>query len=190
MNRREALSRVAFLIGGTVVGAELFLTGCTTQTKIDTQDLFAKSTIAYLNEIGETILPQTSTPGAKAANVGEFMNVFVRDCYEAKDQELFKTGLEKINSNCKSKYGKEFMELEPAQRTEFITKLDAEMRDYNTNKKPEEPSHYFSLIKQLTLLGFFTSEVGCTQALRYLPVPGKYVGDIPYKKGEKAWALG
>jgi hypothetical protein len=43
-------------------------------------------------------------------------------------------------------------------------------------------------MKQLTMLGYFTSEVGSTQALRYVPVPGKYEGCIPYKKGDRAWA--
>ena len=43
-------------------------------------------------------------------------------------------------------------------------------------------------MKQLTLFGYFTSKEGATQALRYVAVPGKYVGDYPYKKGDKAWA--
>jgi len=45
------------------------------------------------------------------------------------------------------------------------------------------------MLKALTLLGYFTSEIGCTQAMRYLPVPGKYDGDYPYRQGDKAWAL-
>jgi hypothetical protein len=43
-------------------------------------------------------------------------------------------------------------------------------------------------MKQLTLLGFFTSEPGATKALRHIAVPGKYDGALPYKKGDKAWA--
>ena len=64
INRREALSRVAIIMGGTVLGAEAFLTGCKTNTKGVT---FAKEDIDFLNEVGETILPATDTPGAKAA---------------------------------------------------------------------------------------------------------------------------
>ena len=70
----------------------------------------------------------------------------------------------------------------------MLTEIDKEQKDYNKNKKPEDSNHYFSLMKQLTLLGYFTSEIGCTQALRYEAVPGRYEGCIPYTKGDKAWA--
>jgi hypothetical protein len=62
------------------------------------------------------------------------------------------------------------------------------MNKYNETKKEGDPNHYFSLIKQLTLWGYFTSEVGSTKALNYLPLPGKYEGCIPYQKGDKLWA--
>jgi hypothetical protein len=55
-------------------------------------------------------------------------------------------------------------------------------------KKPEDDNHYFRMMKELTLLGYFTSEIGSTQARRYVPVPGRYEGCIPYKKGDKAFA--
>ncbi|GGH76199.1 hypothetical protein HNQ91_004431 [Filimonas zeae] len=189
MNRREALSRVALLMGGAVIGAEFFLSGCKSNSGVNTENLFEKDTLAFLNEAGETILPQTSTPGAKAANVGSFMAVMVRDCYNEKDQKAFKEGLIQLDKSCKEKYNKGFMQAGSEQRTALFIQLDKEAQEYNSKKKKENPNHYFTMIKQLTLLGFFTSETGCTQALRYLPVPGKYVGDYPYKKGDKAWAL-
>ncbi|BAV05519.1 Gluconate 2-dehydrogenase subunit 3 [Filimonas lacunae] len=189
MNRREALSRVAVLVGGSIIGAEFFLSGCKNHGTVNTENLFEKDTIAFLNEAGETILPQTTTPGAKAADVGSFMAVMVRDCYSDKDQETFKKGLTQLNNSCKEKYKKDFMDASKEQRLELLTQLDKEAKEYNKNKKKDEPNHYFTMIKQLTLLGFFTSEVGCKQALRYVPVPGKYDGNYPYKKGDKAWAL-
>jgi hypothetical protein len=68
-------------------------------------------------------------------------------------------------------------------------KETAEKAKGNTSfKKEQMPAHYFTMMKQLTLWGFFTSEPGATKALRYVAVPGKYEGCIPYKKGDKAWA--
>ncbi|TWR28987.1 gluconate 2-dehydrogenase subunit 3 family protein [Mucilaginibacter pallidiroseus] len=189
MNRREALSRVGLILGGTVIGAEFFLSGCKSGSSVNTDDLFSKETAAYLNEVGETILPATATPGAKAANVGDFMAVMVRDCYTPEDQKVFKKGVSDLEDASKKKFNKGFMEADAKQRTELLTALDKEAKEYNSKKKPEEPNHYFAMMKQLTLLGFFTSEVGATKALRYLPVPGKYDGNYPYKKGDKAWAL-
>jgi Gluconate 2-dehydrogenase subunit 3 len=185
MNRREALSRVAILTGGMVLGAEAFLSGCKTNTKGVT---FSKDDVAFLNEVAETIIPATSTPGAKEAKVGEFMTVMVNDCYEEKDQAIFMEGMKKLDEASKKLNSKSFMESTPAQRKSLLEALDKEAKEHQKAAKPEDPKHYFTMIKQLTLSGFFTSEVGATKALRYVAVPGKFVGSYPYKKGDKAWA--
>jgi len=70
----------------------------------------------------------------------------------------------------------------------LLVKLDAEQKDYMKNKKPEDPSHYFRMMKELTMLGYFTSEIGCKDARRYIETPGHYDGNLPYKKGDKAFA--
>ena len=188
MNRREAISSVALLLGGTLIGAEAFISGCKTSDKNAAAFNLSKDDIAFLNEVGETILPATGTPGAKEAKVGEFMSVYVKDCYEAKDQTLFAEGLKKLDEASKKKSGKTFLESTPEQRHDLLVDLDKEMKDYQKSKKETDPTHYFKMVKELTLLGFFTSEVGATKALRYVAVPGKYEGCIPYKKGDKAWA--
>jgi hypothetical protein len=185
MNRREALSRVALIMGGTVLGAEAFLSGCTTGAPGLS---FSKTDVSFLNEIAETILPATNTPGAKEAKVGEFMTVIVNDCYEAKDQTTFMAGLKKLDEASKKASGKSFMEATPAQRHDFLVALDKEASAFQKTKKPDEQKHYFTMLKELTLWGFFSSEVGATKVLRYVAVPGKYEGSVPYKKGDKAWA--
>lgn len=190
MDRREALSRVGLLLGGTVIGGNLFLQGCTSDSASvsSVQDLFKPDQVAYLNEIAETILPATKTPGAKEAKVGEFIGVMVRDCYTADDQKVFVEGLKKLEDASKKKNSKSFMESTPEQRTALLVDLDKEQKDYQKDKKDDQPNHYFRMIKELTLLGFFTSEPGATKALRYVAVPGKYDGNVPYKKGDRAWA--
>lgn len=185
MNRREALSRVAIIMGGTVLGAEAFLSGCKTNTK---GVQFSKEDIAFLNEVAETILPATNTPGAKEAKVGEFMQVMVSDCYEQKDQDRFMEGMKQLDVDSKKHHNKIFMESSMEERTAFLISLDKEAKTFNQNKKKEDPKHYFSTLKELTLFGFFTSEPGATKALRYVAVPGKFEGCVPYTKGEKAWA--
>ena len=188
MDRREAITRVGWILGGTIVGANLFLeTGCKSTGK-QVSELFNPDQISFLNEIGETILPATSSPGAKAANVGQFMAVMVKDCYTKRDQQIFVKGLKRIDEQCREANGKGFMDCNAQERTAFLTEMDAKQKAYMEHKQKEQPSHYFRMIKELTLLGFFTSEVGATQALRYVAVPGRYDGDVPYKKGDKAWA--
>jgi hypothetical protein len=183
MNRRDALSRVALLLGGTIIGGEVFLSGCTSADKKLGQSLdFTPDDIAFLDEVAETIIPRTDTPGAKDAKVGQFMTVMVKDCYDEKNQKIFlEAGKKKFNNG--------FMKITPEQRKELLTELDKEQKDYAKNKKKEDEPHYFTQMKQLTLLGFFTSEPGATKALRYVAVPGRFDACVPYKKGDKAWAL-
>jgi hypothetical protein len=190
MNRRDALSRVALLLGGTILGAEAFLTGCKNSDKnIGGAGInFSNDDISFLDEVAETILPATNTPGAKEAKVGDFMTVIVRDCYEEKDQKTFLDGMQKLEAASKKKNGKSFLDSSPQERHDLLVDLDKEQKDYMEKKKAEDPAHYFRMMKELTLWGYFTSQPGATKALRYVAVPGRYEGCIDYKKGDKAWA--
>lgn len=211
MDRRELLKKIALLTGSVVIGGELFLTGCKTGAKSAAE--FTPGTISLLDEIGETIIPATTTPGAKAAQIGEFMKVMVTDCYTQRQQDAFMSGVAEVEESCKKMHSKSFMECTPEQRHAFLVSLEKEAKEFNEKKneadKPlrEEhkkknealawkdqtefegsPNHYYTMMKQLTLLGFFTSKTGMTETLRHIPVPGKYDGAFPYAKGDKAWA--
>lgn len=190
MNRRDAIARLGLLFGGTLVGAEAFLSGCARRPDEAVAWMnFSPETLALLDEVGETILPTTaSSAGARAAAIGEFMKVIVSDCYEEDDQKIFVEGIGKLNEAAASGFGGSFTDLSHQDRHQLLLQIDREANAYNQQKKADDPNHYFTLMKQLTLWGYFTSEVGATQALRYLPVPGRYDGCVPYKKGDRAWA--
>jgi hypothetical protein len=207
MNRRDAIGRVAMIMGGAVIGADFFLSGCKPNGASNVADLFTQDNLAFLNEVADTILPTTTgSPGAKAANVGQFIAVMVRDCYTPADQQTFVGGIAKLNDAANKKSGGKFVSLTAQQKTDLLTGLDKEQKDFTTKRdkdmaadkekhkadpayvSPDLPKHYFRMIKELTLLGYFTSEIGATKALRYIAVPGHYDGNVPYKKGDKAWA--
>lgn len=189
MNRREALTRVAWIMGGAVVGANLFLEGCARKATSGVEGLFEPETVDFLGNIADTILPPTGSPGAKEAGVGAFIPVMVKDCYTTADQDVVIEGLGKLDSASSEKFGRKFQALNAAERTELLAAIDREAKDHQRNRSGEDPNHYFHLLKQLTLLGYFTSEVGVTKALRYVQIPGRYDGNYPYKKGDKAWAV-
>src|SRR5215471_21137344 len=115
MHRREALQRVAVILGGTVVGADLFLTGCKNEER-KTSMTFSQDDVPYLDEIADTIIPTTDTPGAKAAEVGKFMTVYVTDCYDENNQKVFHEGMVKLNSASEKKFDKAFMKLSAEQK--------------------------------------------------------------------------
>jgi Gluconate 2-dehydrogenase subunit 3 len=186
MQRRELLKMIAVLTGGSVVGAELFLTGCSNKTA----GFFSTGDMAFFDEVAETIIPRTDTPGAKDAATGKFMALYASDCYDETNRKILKDGIGILDQAAEKKYGAGFMKINALQRQEMLTVIDREAKEYaklGSATKTEKPPHYFTLMKQLTLLGFFTSEQGVTQVLRYNPVPGKYEGCIDYKNGETAW---
>jgi hypothetical protein len=191
MNRRDAIKNVALLLGTAISASTLAaLEGCKSSAPKN-YALQAPETKSILAEIAETIIPETSTPGAKAAKVDEFILTMMNDCYEQKDQQLFLDGLKKIDEASNQQYKKPFVDLTAEQKTSVLTAIDKERVAYNKreNKGKDDPAHYFQVIKELTLLGYFTSEPGATKALRYIAVPGKFEGCVPYKKGDKAWAV-
>ena len=187
MERRELLKMIALVTGGVFIGGDLLLSGCKNPPSIG-GDTFNENDISFLDEVGETILPRTKSPGAKDAAIGQFMTVMVNDCYDEKDQKTFHAGIRKLDDACEKMHKTGFMKATPEQRTSLLVALDKEAKDYAQKKKKEDENHYFTQMKQLTLFGFFTSKPGMTQALRHVAVPGKYDGALPYKKGDRAWA--
>ncbi len=187
MERRELLKMIALVTGSAFIGGEFLLSGCTNEPSIG-GNTFSEADISFLDEVGETILPKTTSPGAKDAAIGTFMTVMVNDCYDKKDQQIFHDGIKKLDDASKKTNNTSFLKASPEQRTSLLTTLDKEAKDYQKDKKKEDPNHYFTMMKQLTLFGFFTSKPGATQALRHIAVPGKYDGNFAYKKGDKAWA--
>ena len=225
INRREAILRVTILLGGVgLVGGSALLTGCREETPSNEKAAenafkpFTADEIAYLDEVADTILPETSTPGAKAAKTGAFMALIVTDSYSRRDQQVFREGMRKLNEGSQKANGASFVAATPQQRLTLLEAVDreqkaqADARNEEKKKKAqalltdqrkesaptsdapataitaEPPAHYFRMMKELALLGYFTSEIGCTQAQRYVEAPGRFDPCVPYKPGEKAWA--
>lgn len=191
MNRREALKAVSVIMGGTVIGANTFLSGCSVEKDERINALFMESDVALLDEIGETIIPTTDTPGAKAVGIGGFMAMMVLDCYEPRHQTIVTQGLNSFKESFNKQYGHDFAEAKPEERIAFLNDLDKAQIEVALRDKdnPEADPHYFRIIKELTLLGYFSSEIGCTQARRYVETPGRYDPCIDYKAGDGAWAV-
>ena len=221
ITRREAVARVAALLGGmALIGGSALITGCRAEKTGAPSTPFTPDEVAYLDEIADTILPTTSTPGAKAAKTGEFMARMVTDSYSLEDEKIFRAGMAKLNDASKDKNGgKTFMQATPEQRLALLKTLDKEQFDYGEKHRLEElkrskdflaqavqenapktesqqatvastepPNRYFRMMKELSLLGYFTSEIGCNQAQVYEESPGKWEPCIPYKPGQKAYA--
>ncbi|GAB4007644.1 gluconate 2-dehydrogenase subunit 3 family protein [Spirosoma migulaei] len=212
MNRRDALMRVAAFAGATMTLPALAdtLEASAARRALTGKPLFfTADQDATVAELADTIIPTTKTPGAKAAKVNEVIDIILKDCYKPDDQQRFLEGLALTNKLSQEAYGKAFVQLDPTQRIEIVKKLQADdkaqraqMAGAKTAAKVENSqadlqmpvakkqyTPFFSILKDLTLTGYFTSEIGCTQALEYVAVPGRYDGCVTLKPGQKAWAI-
>jgi hypothetical protein len=192
IDRRDAIKRVTALLGGAaLIGGTSLIAACSKERDTGRAagiGQFSTTDIAWLDEVADTILPTTATPGAKAAAVGAFMALMVTDTYDEKDQQIFRAGMTQLEDACKSVNTVGFMDATPAQRLTLLEGVDKQAKDYQDAKKGEDPNHYFRMVKELTLLGYFTSEIGYTQAMRYQESPGRFDPCLPYTPGEKTWA--
>lgn len=234
IDRREAIRRVTVALGAvTLIGGDALLAACSRERPAlqDGESIgnFSREDIAFLDEVAETMLPETSTPGARAARTGAFMALMVTDTYDERDQQVFRDGMRALDQASRESNNSPFMSATPRQRLTLLERLDREQLTYieareaslaearapaeSDTEAPEgylpdqrreaapgpdaaaaaaitadPPAHYFRMMKELALLGYFTSEIGCTQAQRYVESPGRFDPCVPYRAGERAWA--
>ena len=205
ITRREAMRRLTVALGGAaLVGGDALLAfsfdGSQRQQAAQGVGTFTAADIGLLDEIAETILPETSTPGAKAAKTGSFMALMVTAAYTEQNQQVFLRGMRELDEACRKANNVSFMQASAAQRLTLLEALDREQKTATEERAAAarsrapaaalntEPPHYFRLMKELALLGYFTSEVGYTQAMRYAESPGRFDPCAPHAPGDKTWA--
>jgi gluconate 2-dehydrogenase gamma chain len=190
MNRREAIERTAVLLGYAVSAPAIagLLQGCKPKPELNYKPVFLTAPQALtISEVSEIIIPKTETPGAKDVGVPAFIDSMLSDVYPKADQDRFLKGLDEFEAGAKKEYGTSFIELKPEQQIEWVKKVHDPAIE--ASKKGDVKDRPFILtVKELTLLGFFTSEPGATVVLHYEPVPGAYHGCLPLAEVGKTWA--
>ena len=131
---------------------------------------------ATLDAAAELIIPATDTPGARAAGVPAFIDRAIGNWCDAGQAKTLRDGLAKLDADAKAAGATSFAALSPARQTALLALYEAER------------SAFFSSLKELVTIGYFTSKPGATVALRYDPVPGAYRGCVPLKEIGRAWA--
>jgi hypothetical protein len=198
MNRREALRNVALLMGGAVSAATLsaIAVSCN-EPDTQSKQLFTAEQEKTIAELADTIIPDTETPGAKAAGVGPFIAMMITDCYPAEIQKTFSNGLDDLEKRSKSKFSKSFVSISATERASVLQDVVDEEKKKREQEKGNAGSSatikkdpgFFPLAKELTMLGYFSSEIGAKQALVYLDIPGRYDACTDLQPGQKAWAI-
>jgi hypothetical protein len=180
MNRREALKATTAVLGGVLLTSNGFLIACGRDRSVASGKALTLDDEALIEEIADTLLPATpSSPGAKAAGAGAAINLLLTDCYEPEAQERVVNGLKEFRKTCK-RCGDNFASLPQQDREQILREID-------TDAQTEGEKHYFGLVRELATRAYFSSEIGKTKAMRYVMVPGKWVGCVPLSPGQPAW---
>ncbi len=196
IDRRELIHRAGLLLGGAVASSATLgiLSGCVATPalagKADTKFLTAAE-LADVAAISEQIIPRTDSPGAIDVGVPAFIDRMMADYYQQRERNVFRAGLVRVAKDAQAAHGMTFALLSSEQQIAMLRIYDREAYDQtNVTMAKSRPSapHFFRTCKELTTLGFFTSETGASKFLKYEAVPGKYRGDIPYSEIGREWA--
>lgn len=198
MNRREAIQRTALALGYAVSGPALLgvLKGCKAAPDLNyTPVFFTKDQALLVAELAEIIMPKTTTPGAKDVGVPAFIDTMLKEVYPQADQERFIKALSDFDTEAQTAYGDSFASCKKEDQVALVKKHHDEAlaksevgTSFGWWRSGGGAKPFVLEVKELTLLGFFTSEAGATQVTQYNQVPGPFKGCVPLADVGKAWA--
>jgi gluconate 2-dehydrogenase gamma chain len=199
MKRREVLQQAAAILGYTITGPALagILNGCKAKPEVGFKpEFFSADQASLVATLTEIIIPRTDTPGAIDVGVPMFIDNMIKEIYPKESQDAFLKGLSDFDNGARENYGKAFVDCSDEEKLTYFKKQhDAVINKsgsgysgsfWASTDKNTKP--FIVELKELTLLGFFTSEPGATKVLQYNQVPGPYKGCVPLTEVGKTWA--
>jgi len=189
IDRREALRRTAMLLGASLSAPAIagVLAGCSSRIEESWTPLALTPEQGELvATIAEHIIPETDTPGARAAGVHVFIDKMLAEHYPPAVRQRVLDGLADIDERARRDCGGPFIRCSTDHQRAQLARIDGEA--FASTSERGEP-HYFRTLKELTLLGYYTSEIGATQELRHVRVPGRFEACVPLSKIGRAWAV-
>lgn len=191
IDRREALRRTALLIGAAVSAPALagMLAGCEAPpSELGwTPKALSASQASLVAALAEHIIPETDTPGARTVGVHRFIDTMLAEYHGAADRARFLDGLKDTDARAERLGAASFVKASRSQQLAILGALDRET--YAQPVTPTTPRTFFRMMKELTILGYYSSELGATKELRYEQVPGRFEGCVPLASVGRAWAV-
>lgn len=173
MNRRTVIRDLTFALGGLATIPAWAANGWSVETLTTESVIFNTTEQQLLTIIVETIIPESDTKGASSLGVPAFLEKMLLDCYEVPVRNNVKDGLASTDALAQKQFGKSFAHCTTSQKQQLL--LSFEKSEDKTLKE------FYSLVKNLTILGYTTSEYVQTQFLNYNMAPGHYYGCVPVK---------
>lgn len=148
--------------------------------------------LKVISILAELILPETDTPGAIAAGVPEFIHQIVVDWYTPAERQIFLDGLGELDASADAHWSAPFAALAPAQQVRVLSEQEPPSEG-GLSERPSIPAGaagevpFYLKLKELTVLGYYTSQIAATTELDYQPVPGHYDGDARFDEFGRQW---
>ena len=200
MNRRDMMLRTLAAMTGVMGGTPVLrvLPG-EAPTRTASHAVFDANGTASVAALCEMIIPATDTPGAIEAGVPGFLGMMVADWYTDTERKIFLDGLLELNTWCRIEYRRGFLQCDEAQRVQALSEAERKASTYQSpmggnsilagmSKIVDEHTPFFTKLKDLVVIGYFSSEIGATQELAYNPMPMRYEGDYDYARTGKQWS--
>ena len=195
MNRRDAIKQTSLLLGYTLSASAVsaVLSGCRAEPKAPdwAPSFFTETEMPGIEAIAEAILPKTDTYGANDVGVPQFIDLVLNECYTADEQQAVKTQLAAFEADCQDSHQMAFAKLNNEQQIEQLHKWEEQAKAELAveGRSKEAPKPFFTIMKELCLLGYMSSEKVGKELLVYDPIPGQYDGCISFDKGGVKWTL-
>jgi glucoside 3-dehydrogenase (cytochrome c) hitch-hiker subunit len=193
ISRRDALGQIALLLGAAISAPTLagVLGPATRRGWMAAQNwtprALSPDQLELVAVMADHILPATDTPGARAAGVHRFVDVLLSDHYPVEERDRFLAGLADVDQRARARHSTTFVACKPAEQVAILTALDEEAFPEGTEATAPPQGWFFHRLKEVTLVGYYTSQIGATTELHVTPF-GSYRGDIPYTAVGRAWA--
>ena len=127
--------------------------------------------------LSDLVIPATDTPGAVEAGVVDYLEMIVSEWMNAEERERFMRGLRHLDTHAEAVGGVRFAHAGEVRQTAILSGLEAEGRTLR-ERDPDGPTPFFHQTRALVLHGYYTSEIGMMEELRYQPVPGRFDGCV------------
>lgn len=191
INRREALRRAALLLGGTLSAPAIagVLAGCDVSAPARwAPRVLTPAQAELVTAIAERIIPETDTPGARAAEVHRFVDTMLAEYYTSSERDHFLDGLADVDARTQRACGRAFVRCSAGDQHALLEQIDRETFASAAVRRESLPP-FFRTMKELTILGYYTSRAGATRELRHVQVPGRFDGCVPFRKTGRTWAV-
>ncbi|HTJ11116.1 MAG TPA: gluconate 2-dehydrogenase subunit 3 family protein [Dinghuibacter sp.] len=142
--------------------------------------------------LAEIIIPTGDTPGAKNCGVDKFIIGMIRDCTDTRDANTFIDGLKNCVQYSYDTFGKNYEDCTTPQQVDILHRFERQGRVgtglWGKVKNRYWGKSFFTTLKELTVVGYCTSEAGASQGLSYVAIPTAYHGCVAMAPGQRSWA--